>query len=287
MNRKVFFTVFLLLLLITNTAAIETSKACMKVHFLDVGEGNCTWIETAENQHILIDTGNPVNASRIVDRLREAGVERLAALIITHPHADHMGGVFQILARFKIDKIYDNGQPINLDLGNDLLRWYVESVRRRNNYEVLTRGVELDFGVSSLKVLWPPQPSSPNWNDNALVIRVETGDESILLMADAGKCVERALLEEGVLLRASVLQVGHHGARDASSRTFLETVNPDRAVISINRNNIRGYPAAETLALLKKLKIDTFITWRDGSYTWSSEGNNFLKKKSGLSINPR
>ena len=270
MNRRVFFAVFLLLLLIANAAAADAFKASLKVHFLDVGEGNCTWIETAENQHILVDAGNPVNASRVVDRLREAGVERLVALIITHPHADHMGGVFQILARFKVDKIYDNGQPVNSDFGNDLLRWYVESVRRRSNYEVLARGAKLDFGASSLKVLWPPQPSSPNWNDNALVIRVENGDEAVLLMADAGKSVERALLEEGALLRASVLQVGHHGARDASGRAFLETVNPDRAVISINRNNIRGYPAAETLALLKELKIDAFITWRDGSYTWSS-----------------
>ena len=86
----------------------------------------------------------------------------------------------------------------------------------------------------------------------------------LLLMSDAGNRVEAALLAAKVDLRAEVLQVGHHGAADASSPAFLRAVSPRLAVISVNKDNIRGYPAPETLDLLSRLGIRTMLTYRDG-----------------------
>ena len=238
------------------------------IRFLAVGEGNATWIETAQGEHILIDCGNPMAAGTISTRLTQAGVKRLTALIITHPHGDHMGGVFSLLDHFEIETIYDNGQPIELHSCSDLERWYVESVRHRTNYLTLRRGDRLVFQDLTLTVLWPTPPLTQDWNQNSLVLRLAWDKKAVLLMADASKATEKILLESGDSLKACGIQIGHHGAIDASSRAFLEAVDPTWAVISINRNNFRGYPAPATLKLLENPGIKTRITFKDGNCTW-------------------
>ena len=191
-----------------------------------------------------------------------------AALIITNPHADHMGGIFALLDRFETGMIYDNGQPIDPLTCSDLVRWYAQSVRHRTNYQVLMRGDRLVFQELTLAVLGPAQPLTRNWNQNSLVLRLVFGNKSVLLMADAGKTCEKTLLASSVDLKACGIQIGHHGAADASSRAFLEAVDPAWAIISIDRNNFRGYPAPATLKILENLGITTRITFRDGSCTW-------------------
>ena len=247
---------------------VEAQNRTPAVRFLAVGEGSATWIETAKGEHILIDCGNPMAAGTISARLTQAGVKRLAALIITHPHADHMGGIFALLDRFETGMIYDNGQPIDPLTCSDLARWYVQSVRHRTNYQVLMRGDRLVFQELTLAVLGPAQPLTRNWNQNSLVLRLVFGNKSVLLMADAGKTCEKTLLASSVDLKACGIQIGHHGAADASSRAFLEAVDPAWAIISIDRNNFRGYPAPATLKILENLGITTRITFRDGSCTW-------------------
>ena len=246
----------------------EAQNRFPTIRFLDVGEGNATWVETTQSEHILIDCGNPMTAATISTRLTQAGVKRLAALIITHPHADHMGGVFALLNRFEIGMIYDNGQPIDPHSCSNLERWYAESVRHRNNYQILVRGDRLVFQDLTLAVLWPALPLTRNWNRNSLVLRLVWGNKAVLLMADAGKACEKILLESGVSLKSCGIQIGHHGAADASSQAFIKAVDPTWAVISVNRNNFRGYPAPATLKLLNDLGVTTRITFRDGSCTW-------------------
>jgi competence protein ComEC len=245
--------IFLVLMPVTVAFSgdVSSAGACYsRVHFLDVGEGSATLIETENNKHILIDCGNVITGARVLDFCRRAGIKELDALIITHPHADHMGGVFQLLSELNIKRVYDNGQLIPAVPQGDIFRWYGEAVRHLKNYKILRQGDRLSWPGLVIDVLWPSQPLGKNWNGNALVLRIKAGSSRLLLMSDAGKRVEAALLAANVDLRAEVLQIGHHGAADASSPAFLRAVSPRLAVISVNKDNIRGYPAPETLHLL-------------------------------------
>ena len=240
----------------------------LTVTFLDVGEGDAIFIETPQSDTILIDAGNPMTGSLIVDFLNRKGVNRLTSLFITHPHPDHMGGIFQILPRFDIGTIYDNGQPIADLPNNDLYRWYKESVRTAN-YKPVAAGDVFQYGNVTISVLWPKSAMSGNWNENSLVLKIVYGKTAFLLMGDANTFVEKALLNEAVDLKAQVLKVGHHGAQDATSREFLEAVAPAYAVISVNDRNVRGYPAVEVTKRLKNKGIKTFLTYRSGNIVFT------------------
>ena len=250
----------------------------LKVFFLDAGEGDAVYIETPGGRRVLVDSGNLVTGRRIAEFLRSRGAGALDAVIITHPHADHMGGVFHILPQVRVDRLYDNGQSI-MDSDGDVCRWYGEFFRKEN-YRALRRGDTLRFGSVSIRVLSPAKLSD-NWNNNSLVLRVDFGKTSFLLMADAGIEVERMLVEQSEtgLRGVNVLKVGHHGAADASSAEFLEAVSPVYAVVSVDRDNFRGYPSSVVLKRLETKGVRVFVTWRDGDVVFESDG--FDVRKSG------
>lgn len=253
----------------------------LKVTFLDVGEGDAIYIETPTKERVLIDTGNPATGYRVVEFLKEKGIDSLDAIFITHPHADHMGGIFQILPEFGVKVLYDNGQPIHEKPDCNIYRWYVETARD-NKYKAVAAGDVFQFGDVKIHVIWPKSPASSDWNINSLVLRVVYGKVAFLLMGDANRIVEKALLEERVDLKAKVLKAGHHGAIDATSEKFLKTVSPEFAVISINEKNVRGYPHRDVLKRLKDQKVKTLTTFSQGNLTFLTDGINgvFLENKS-------
>jgi competence protein ComEC len=214
--------------------------------------------------------------------LQEAGVKRLEAIIITHPHPDHMGGIFHLLPAMETAQVLDNGQPIGALPSCDLYRWYVEAVRSLANYGVLKKGDRLQWGPVKIEILWPPSPTSVNWNSNALVLCVRINGRCVLLMSDVGHGVEAQLLAQKIDWRAEGLQVGHHGAPDASSEIFLRAVAPRWAVISVNSENVRGYPSEDVLRKLRAVRAKVFLTSDNGTCTW--EAGSGLKCKNNVVV---
>ena len=268
MRRCLFFlTVGLLILGIWAGRA----RAGLRAVFLNVGEGDAAYVETSGGRRILIDAGNPMGGNRVVRFLAGRGVDSLDALFVTHPHPDHAGGVFVLLDRVSVRRIYDNGQEIDAGAG-DMARWYAEYVRGRAEYEALAAGRRLAFGAMVVTVLWPRRPFSANWNDNSLVLRLRFGRTAWLFTGDAGLAVERALAAGREPLRADVLKVAHHGAADATGPEFLDRVRPVYAVISVNPDNVRGYPAASTLQRLAGRGIRVLQTRILGDVVLESDG---------------
>lgn len=113
-----------------------------------------------------------ITGKNAVSKLRQIGVKELKYLIISHPHPDHMGGVFRVLESFSAEKNYDNNQKIAETPTCNLYRWYVEFIRTRDNYGILNQGDHLKSGDVQLEVLWPNEGFKERWNENMLVIMV-------------------------------------------------------------------------------------------------------------------
>ena len=236
-------------------------QAQTRMSLLDVGEGQSLLL-SAEGRGVLIDTGHAGQASRVLDRLSANGVAELEFVILTHLHPDHASGLFRIREAFPDVPVYTSCQPLPADVRPDMTRWVHEYLRHDPAHHCLKAGSRLQFNDTSIHVLWPYGFRSHDLNAHSLVLHLSRPGRSILLMADAGIGVEQQLLAKQVLpRRVDVLVVGHHGADDASSEAFLEYVAPRRAVISINRDNLRGYPSPRVLERLKSLGIPTRITY--------------------------
>ncbi len=267
---KKFLALGLILFIFSFLSPLNGSDEAGRIHFINVGEGDSILLET-RGKSALIDTGNLISGPRLVKYLKEKGIEKLDCLIITHPHPDHIGGVFFILAILKVEKIYDNGQ----DLGGvrktcAIYRWYEDLVRKRKNYAVLISGDTLTLGNLTLEVLWPPGvPTSSDFNTFSMVMMVRAGGFSCLLAGDLTASGERELLKRRVDLKADVLKVGHHGAKDATTAEFLGAVSPRVAVISVDEASVWGYPSGEVLERLEKAGVKVYRTDRDGDIVLS------------------
>lgn len=274
----------LILILFLSAITLSAGEEGLHIHFLDVGEGDAILLQSGK-ENILIDAGNPISGYNVVEYLKINKVKKLDHFIVTHPHPDHFGGAFFILQMFAVDKVYDNGQKFSPEDTSDFYRWYEELFRQKENYKTLKAGDILSLGEWKLETIWPPEPPEffPDFNISSLVMKIypatttANGSFSCLLAGDLIAPAENELLRRGIDLKSDVLKVGHHGSDAATSEEFLEAVSPEIAVISVNKDNIRGYPAKETIEKLEKRNIKIYRT--------DVNGNIVLKKdKKGLTI---
>ena len=231
------------------------AHAQLTIDAINVGEGDSTLVQF-NDESLLVDAGSPMGGALVVKYLRANKIAALKSVIITHPHPDHFAGIFAVLGLVSVGLIYDNGQSVtDIAKREDLFRWYTETVRAHKGYTVLAQGDVLKMGTKNdlveLEVLWPPknEPLNSDWNNNSLVIKISNGKFCALLMGDALASTEQALLKfYGSKLQCSVLKAGHHGSAETATPEFLKAVNPKLVLVSVNAANIRGYPAAKTLA---------------------------------------
>ncbi len=226
----------------------------LRINFIDVGEGDAILLGLPCDENVLIDCGGLASGHKLIDFLEKRRIKKITSLIITHPHLDHIGGVFFLNAKINIGAFSDNAQPLGEGgLCSDIYRWYADILRRRDNYRRLKRGDVISSCGVTLKVLWPAQPPLPgtDYNDNSIVMMADYAGIRCLLCADITENIEKRLLEWGDI-KADILKVSHHGAADATSGEFLDKVSPEIAVISVDRNNKYGYPSEAVLNRIKR-----------------------------------
>jgi len=238
------------------------APANLKIHFLDVGEGDSVFIETPGGKTVLIDAGNLITGLNVVRYLEKNNIYELDHFVFTHPHLDHIGGVFFVLPMIGAGNIYDNGENLNKIIeSQNIYRWYGDLVRKSNKYSALKAGDSLFLGEVELEILWPDKPFAfYDFNVNSLVIMVKYKDFRCLLVGDLTIPAEVELLKKKSLLRADILKVGHHGSSDASSSDFLKAVSPKIAIISVDKDNFRGYPSLKVLTGLEEVEAKIYRT---------------------------
>lgn len=227
----------------------------LTITFFDVGEGAATLISHGA-EHVLVDSGNPASAPKLVKKVKKLTGGRLKAFIITHPHQDHIGGVFQILEELKPKFRFDNGEKITKI--DEPYRWY-RDVFRHEKYRRLRKGDYLRVGKALIEVL-SPEKLTKDWNVNSLVLRVSYQDRCAVLMADALKPTEKKLGG----FQCKVIQIGHHGSKYASSKEFVDSINAELGIISVNENNLRGYPDPNVIKRWERAGVVVKKTYDSG-----------------------
>jgi len=243
------------------------------LHFIDVGKGDSTLINLPDGKNILVDSGSPAKAPGLVKYLRSIGTRRIDHLIFTHPHDDHIGGVFNILSEFEIGNFYDNGFS---NFHSSIYRDYLKSVRNDlAKYRILQAGEQILFEELKIEVINPLLPPVGNLNEDSIVLRLHYGDVRVLFSGDMGKIGERRLLNIGTELSSHVLKVGHHGADNACSEEFLAAVGPQAAVITISAVNDYARPEPGTLNSLERAGVKVYRTDLNGHIILKTNGKVF------------
>lgn len=253
----------------------------VELHFLDVGQGDAIAIRTPANRWVLVDAGPrgdqyDAGARRVLPFLRAHGVRRLEALVLTHPHADHIGGATAVLRGMPVGRLIEPG----LAVGSPM---YLETLRAADDREVpyaLARsGRTVTIDGVALHILWPAGElldGVEDANEISAVLQVRYGSFTALLTGDATEAVERALVaEHGDALRAQVLKAGHHGSRTSTSTAVLDAVKPELVVISAGRRNFYGHPAPEVLHRLARQRIPVARTDREGTVSVRTDGTGW------------
>jgi beta-lactamase superfamily II metal-dependent hydrolase len=247
----------------------------LRVDFMDVGQGDAALVRSPSGKTVLIDGGLAEAANSVVAFLGEHGIETLDLVFLTHRHADHLGGLPTILARYETRMFMDAPYPHEIQEYQRLL-----AVLDRQHVPVrqAERGRTIDLGGGArLTLLGPPDPAIANTrsdvNANSVVSRIDFGKMAILFAADAEAQTERWLLESQANLHAAVLKVAHHGSRYSSTPKFLQAVRPLVAVVSVGAGNEYHHPDAQTLDRLARMGSRVFRTDIDGPIAIESDGD--------------
>ncbi len=245
------------------------------IHFLDVGQGDSTFIETPKRQRLLIDGGPSDSVVTKLDNLVPISQRRLDAIILTHPHADHLTGLIKLLERYTIKDIYLSGvvytTPDYLRLLALLKEKKIQThlAISRNNLD-LGDGIKLDF-------LFPAQSlegqNVDNINNSSVVTKLSWGGSSAIFTGDLEKEAQSQLL--GGDIKANLLKIPHHCSSDAVNVAFINKVNPKYSVISVGKDNKFGHPTASCLKAYMGSEI--FRTDNDGNIDFLMTKNSLVK----------
>lgn len=243
----------------------------VSVHFIDVSQGDCQLIELPEGKTMLIDAGDNGTEDRIIDYIESLGIKKIDYLVATHPHADHIGGMAEVIANFDIGEIYMPKIQNNTKTFEDMLDVIGEKNLTITSAE--SGKVLFDYSGVRAEILSPKKGETyEEMNNYSAVLMLQCGDKRFLFMGDAEKDVEEEILKKD--LDADVLKVGHHGSTTSSSKKFLEQVSPEYAVISCGEGNDYGHPHKETINNLKKIAKEILRTDKSGTIVMRCDGSN-------------
>lgn len=246
----------------------------LEVAFMDIGQGDAELLKFPGGQTMLVDCGKDASVLSALGRNLPWSKRDLDYLVITHPHADHFGGCLDVLARFKVHRIYVNGYTAEQ---GTLLASFFQAVKNEemtDNAEtiIIKTPQTLEIGSSTVQFIYPdhelgrdprvPGAAVPlDTNDTSVVMKVSFGTQDILLTGDMEIPLEEYLVQQKNLnLQSEILKVGHHGSDSSSGEEFIAAVQPKFCVISSGQGNSYGHPHGSTVRRLERMGCQVLRT---------------------------
>lgn len=262
----------------------------LEVYYLDVGQGDSQLVRIPGEGgyfNVLIDTGEYQYADGLTDYLKDLGVQRIDALVCSHPHTDHMGCMARIVQRFEVDALYMPRLPDDKTPTTAAYEALVDAAYEKGLAIIpLHEDAAIESPAGSLFQVMSPTVDA-DWeeaNNYSAVVRLVYGETSFLFTGDAEEESEEIILEDGYLVESDVLKCGHHGSSSSTSDPFLLEVHPQYAVISCAQDNRYGHPHRETLQKLNAANVEIFRTDQDRTVLAQSDGEKITFTKNLPSV---
>ncbi|MCI6935884.1 MAG: MBL fold metallo-hydrolase [Clostridiales bacterium] len=275
MKKKLLALFFALSLLLCGCAEVLPAETTVSgkgltVQFLDVGQADCALLECG-GEYLLIDGGNRDDSQLVVSFLEQQGVQELSAVVCTHAHEDHVGGLPAVLAVYPTKAVY---APTKAYSSNIFDKFVYYTDQQGLEITIPAPGDQFSLGQAEVTVLGPVK-SYAEANNTSIVLRVDYGETVFLFTGDMETDAENDMLDywEGRLdWQADVLKVGHHGSNTSTGYRFLNAVSPAYGVISVGKGNDYGHPHKEPLSRLRQAGVTILRTDELGAIQAVSDG---------------
>lgn len=258
------------------TGTAKKSDGQLALHFINVGQADCTLIMLPTGENVLVDAGNREDKDYILSYLNNLGVKHIDAAIATHPHEDHIGSMQYVLSNYDVDRLLLPDFDIDTTVYTNMLYAMEE-----NDVEEIrvTEPFNLEIGNTTLEIL-APVAKYTDANNNSIVFKIAYGEKTFLFTGDIEKEAERDILNAGTDVAADVLKVAHHGSKTSSTVDFLTEVNPELAIVHVGADNKYGCPSADVLGRLNTKKV--LRTDLLGDIVVKCDGKNIVTSYSGI-----
>ena len=251
----------------------------LKVVVIDVGQGDSILVVAPGGKTVLVDAGEPGDGKRVMEALKRHGVGQIDYFVATHAHADHIGAADEVIKATPVGEVVYSGVPNTTKNYEDFLKAIDEKNIRLTRAEP---GQTLELGGGARVLVLAPIPpfftkdelrSGGNEpNANSVVTRLDYGEFSMLLTGDAEAQTEERMMRNGARINATVLKVGHHGSKYATSEDFLKRGGFKAAVISAGPDNRYGHPSPEVMVRLKAAGVRVYRTDFQGEIVITTRG---------------
>jgi len=248
-------------------AEVSPSTDLLRIHFIDVGQGDSIFIQSPDGATALIDGGNPNGMAMAY--LHSLNISRIDALIATHPHTDHIGGLVDVMQLLPIGGVWTSGASHT----TGIFERFIDTIDiQKIPYHEVRQGEGIPLGSLTLSVL-ASDANAGTLNDTSLVLHLTYGEISFLFTGDAELPLEAAMLQTVAdRLPATILKVGHHGSGTSSSPAFLAAIRPQVAIYSAGAGNSYGHPHAQTISNLSVAGATIYGTAVHGTVQVATDG---------------
>lgn len=261
-----------------STRSIASQKnGLLKIYFFDVGQGDAIFIEAPNGNQVLVDGGPDKSVLQKLGEVMPFYDRSIDLVVVSHPHADHVSGLIDVLDRYDVSNILEAKEVYN----SPVFQAWQKAVEDENAKEVeAIAGQEIDLGKGvTLTVIYPFESAAGKItskpHDYVVATILKYGEFEVLLTGDMEEKVERKLILNGSDINADVLKVGHHGSRTSSSSEFLSAVSPEVAIIQVGEKNRYGHPSPEVLKRLDEYGIRYYRNDLNGDIKIISDGRSY------------